>query len=247
MQFSKMFFAVLLLLIAVSASAQTGKLVDHFTKVIVSPYIQVTFVEGNEESVTLNNITVDTGKLHLEVNNKILRLYLDGAKDIPKNKKDYTNGYKEQHPLYNGTVVNATVTYKTLNELSLRGEETQLCKSPITGDKFILNIYGESKVIFNELNLQQLYTIIYGESSLEIKSGSVKAQKYTCYGESTINTLAITGSTSHISAYGESDFKINVSDKIRITAYGDARLHYKGNPEISKGLHFGDMIIDKVD
>ena len=222
-------------------------MVDHFTKVIVSPYIQVTFVEGDEESVTINQIKVDENKLHIEVNNKTLRIYLEGAKDIPKYEKDHSDEYEGSHPLYQNTTVVATVTYRTLTDLSLRGEETQLCKSAIDAEKFTLKIYGESEVIFNELNAQELETTIYGEASLNLKAGSVKEQKYTCYGEGRINSLSIAGSSSRIIAYGDADLKINVSDRIRITAYGDATLHYKGNPEIVKGIHFGDMIIDKID
>ena len=97
------------------------------------------------------------------------------------------------------------------------------------------------------MNLQQLSAVLYGEGTLEIKSGAVKNQKYVCYGEGKINSLAIEGNTSHLTAYGMADFKVNVSDRIKITAFGDATLHYKGNPEIDKGLHFGDMQIDKMD
>ena len=237
---------MLLLLAGIAAAAQT-KMVDHFTKIIVSPYIQATFVEGDEESVTINDIKVDKSKLHLEVNDKTLRIYLEGAKDFPKYEKDNSNGNEESHPLYQNTSVVVTITYKTLTDLSLRGEETQLCKSPIDASKFTLKIYGESDVTFNELNAQELETTVYGDASLNIKAGSVKEQRYTCYGEGRINSLAIKGSTSRVIAYGDADLKLNVSDKIRITAFGDARLHYKGNPEIVKGLHFGDMVIDKID
>src|SRR3954470_18341530 len=112
----KLFFAILLLLAGISATAQT-KMVDHFTKVIVSPYIQVTFVEGNEESVTINQIKVNENKLHIEVNNKTLRIYLEGAKDIPKYEKDHSDENQGRHPLYRNTTVVATVTYKTLTDL----------------------------------------------------------------------------------------------------------------------------------
>src|SRR6266487_2741985 len=220
----KLFFAILLLLTGISATAQT-KMVDHFTKVIVSPYIQVTFVEGDEESVTINQIKVD--------------------KNRPKYEKNHSNEHEGSHPLYQNTTVVATVTYRTLTDLSLRGEETQLCKSALDAVKFTLKIYGESEVIFNELNAQELETTIYGEASLNLKAGSIKEQKYTCYGEGHINSLSIAGSSSRIIAFGEADLRINVSDRIRITAFGDAKLHYKGNPEIVKGIHFGDMIIDK--
>ena len=242
----KSFFSTLLLLAGISATAQT-KTVDHFTKVIVSPYIQVTFVKGDEERVTIDDITVDESKLHVEVNDKTLRIYLEGAKDIPKYEKDYSNGHKESHPLYRNTTVVATITYKTLTDLSLRGEETQLCKSPIDAEKFTLKIYGESEVTFNELNAYELETTIYGEASLNIKAGSVKEQKYTCYGEGRINSLSIKGSTSRITTYGTADIQLNVSDRIKITAFGDTKLHYKGNPDIVKGLHFGDVQIYRMD
>jgi len=120
----------LFLIPGIAVTAQT-RTVEHFTKVIVSPYIQVTFVHGDEETITINDIIVEESKLNIEVNDQTLRIYLDGAKDIPKYEKVYSNGHKESHPLYEKTSVAATVTYKTLSSLSLRGEETQLCKSAI--------------------------------------------------------------------------------------------------------------------
>ena len=158
----------------------------HFKKIIVSPYIQVTFVEGDKEEVNIENCTVDKNKLHMEVNCKTLRVYLDGAKQIPKNETTYNTIYK-------GTVVTAIITSKMLSELSIRGEETQLFKSPLSADKFNLKIYGESKVIFNKVNFGELYTKLYGESTLEIKAGNIKEQYYTSYGESKINTAAVNG------------------------------------------------------
>jgi hypothetical protein len=246
MQACKTFLSMLFLLVTVGAIAQT-KTVDHFSKIIVSPYIQVTFIQGDEESVTINDIKVDQNKLHIEVSDKTLRIWLEGAKDIPKNEKDYSDDHEETHPLYHNTSVVATVTYKTLDALSIRGEEEQLCKSAIAGKKFTLKIYGESEVTFNELNMQELQATLYGEGSLKIKSGLVKKQNYTIYGEGRINSLAITGNTSHITAYGDADLKINVSDKIKITSFGDARLHYKGDPEVVKGLHIGDLLVDRMD
>lgn len=246
MRTCKSFFAILLFLLAgIAVTAQT-KTVDYFTKVIVSPYIQATFVEGTEESVTIDNIKVDESKLHIEVNNETLRIYLDGAKDFPKYEKDNSNGYDESHRLYQNKSVVVTVTYRVLTDLSLRGEETHLCKSAITATTFTLKIYGESDVTFNELNAQELETTIYGEAELNLKAGSVKDQQYTCYGEGRINSESIIGNTSRIIAYGDADLTLNVSDRIKITAYGDAKLHYKGDPEIVKGLHFGDMQIEKI-
>ncbi len=247
MQKLKFGLTAVIILLFKTSFAQTTTAVRHFDKIIVSPYIQVTFVEGNEESVVIEKSTVSTDKINIEVKNGTLRIYLDGAKEIDKNETTYENGYKHKRPLYHGTVVTATITYKTLDELSIRGEETQVCKSLLKGDRFRLKMYGESHVFLNEVDLGQLQATIYGESLLEIKSGSIADQKYLVYGESKINSLAINGSTTKITAYGEADFRVNVSDEIKITAFGEASLAYKGNPKINKWFHIGEMQISKID
>ncbi|HEV7423869.1 MAG TPA: head GIN domain-containing protein [Candidatus Paceibacterota bacterium] len=237
---------IVIIFLCLTTFSQTTT-VRHFDKVIVSPHIQVTFVEGNEESVVIEKSSVSKEKINIEVNGKTLRIYLDGAKEVTKNEKVYDNGYKERRSIYQGTVITATVTYKTLNELSVRGEETQVCQSLLKGDKFRLRIYGESHVFLNEVNLGQLQATIYGESFLEIKAGSIADQKYTVYGESKINSLAIDGNTTKITAYGEADFRVNVSEEIKITAFGEATLAYRGNPKINKWFHIGEMQISKID
>ena len=227
--------------------AQSINQVNHFDKVIVSPNIEVTFIEGDEEKVIIEKSTVSDDKINIKVNGKTLRIYLDDAKELVRNEKKYENGNKVKRPIYKGTVVTATVMYKTLEELSVRGEETIVCKSVLKGDKFRLKIYGESEVFLNDVNLDELQTTIYGESILVIKAGSVKEQKYTAYGESKINSLGINSNTTKITVYGESNFQINVSDEIKLTAFGEAVVEYKGNPTITKGLNIGEVKINKID
>lgn len=243
----KFSLTILIVFVFEATFAQNTTAVNHFDKIIISPHVQVTFIEGNEESVTVEKSTVSNEKINIEVNNGTLRIYLEGAKEVEKNETVYENGHKEKRPIYKGTVVTATVTYKTLDDLSVRGEETQVCKSLLKGDKFRLKIYGESQVYLNDVSLGELQTTIYGESFLEIKSGTIKNQKYTVYGESKVNSLGINNSTTKITAYGEANFRVNVSDEIKITAFGEASLEYKGNPTINKGLHIGEMQINKID
>ena len=92
-----------------------------------------------------------------------------------------------------------------------------------------------------------MHTTIYGESSLDIRSGEVDRQYYTCYGESKINTTAIAGQAANVTAFGEAEFRVNVSDRIKITAIGEARLRYMGNPTIVKGIHIGEVDLQKLD
>ena len=237
---------VILMLVFAAAFAQKTTGVNRFDKVIVSPHIEVTFVEGTEESVTIERNS-EPDKLNIEVKNRTLRIYLDGAKEITRSEKVLNYGAGQTKPLYSGTVVTAIVTYKKLDELSLRGEETHLVKSKLDADRFMLKVYGTSKVYINEVNLGNLHTRMYGESLLEIKAGSIGDQKYTVYGESKIDVSAIEGNTSKITAYGEAEFLMNVSDEIKITSFGEASLAYKGNPRINKWLHFGEMQISKLD
>ncbi|APS40265.1 head GIN domain-containing protein [Salegentibacter sp. T436] len=239
------YFTLLLLSICNSVIAQEKTSVDEFDKVIISPHIQVSFVEGNEEAVTIENITEREEKLNIEVKNKTLRVYLDDAKEFTKKEKLTKNGRKMKKPIYKGTVVTAVISYKTLKEMSLRGEENIVCESPLKENKFRLKIYGESTVTLNEVDIKRLRTSIYGESILNIKAGKIMQQKIRAYGASTVNALEAKTQTSKITAYGESDFFINATEEIKITAYGEASLEYKGNPEIKKGLVLGGLKINR--
>jgi Putative auto-transporter adhesin, head GIN domain len=238
--------ASVLVLVGVGADAQT-RAYGHFHKVTVSPYIQATFVQGDQESVTINSSIVDNSKLHIEVEHGELRLYLDGAKDIPHNQHGDDYDGKHGYSLYPKHAVLVTVTYKKLDRLSLRGEETFLCESPISQDHFTLRVYGESRVIFTEVHFNKLYTKIFGESRLDIKSGAVNKQFYTCFGEAQINTTAIYGHRAKVTAFGEAEFRMNVADRIKITSFGQARLRYMGSPDIVKGIHFGGVNVAKLD
>lgn len=245
----RLFFYVitLTLLFTQNALAQDVIAVDPFNKVIISPHIQVNLVEGEEESVTIESNTETEDKLNIEVNGKTLRIYLDDAKETTKTQIELKNGIEFKGPIYEGTIVTATITYKTLNDISVRGDETLVCKSLLKGEDFRLKIFGQSQVYLNDVDLQKFHTTIYGESFLEIKSGTIQQQKYTSYGVSKVDALAIANEDTRIIAYGEAELKINASNKIKITAYGEASLKYKGNAEIVKGVNIGDTRIKKLD
>jgi ribosomal protein L31 len=241
------FYIALFLVFGFRTTFAQTTTVNHFSKIIISPHIQVTFVQGDEEKVSIEKSSVSNDKINIEVSSKTLRMYLDDAKEVTKHETVDEGGQTVKRPIYKGTMVIATVTYKTLNDLSVRGEEVMLCKSLIKGDEFTLKLYGESHMVFNEVSLGNLNTKIYGESFLEIKSGSITDQKYTAYGESRINSLGIAGNTARLTAYGEADFQVNVSDEIKITSFGNAKLKYKGNPAISKGINVGGVVINRIE
>jgi hypothetical protein len=245
-QLTILFLAGALVFLSSAAYAQSGA-VGHFHKVMVSPYIQATFVQGDAESVTINSSIVDTSKFHVEVAHGTLRLYLEGAKDIPHNDRHYNDGTGQSHSLYPDHAVIVTVVYKKMDALSLRGEEKYLCESPLAVNRFRLWVYGESTVIFTQVHISKMHTTIYGESSLDIRSGDINKQVYTCYGEGKINSTAIAGRAAKVTAFGEAEFRVNVSDRIKLTAFGEAKLRYMGNPAIVRGIHFGEIDVKKLD
>lgn len=235
--------AALLIATAGSIYAQTIN-TPSFHKVIVSPFIEATFIPGDQERVVINHSVVDPGKLHVETKNGTLRLYLEGAKEVPRNPRDNRGRGRD---LYPANAVNATIYYKKLDALSLRGDERFSFPNSLSGERFTLTLYGESIVSFAEVHINDLHTTIYGESAVEIASGSVNRQTYVCYGEGRVNTSAISGGQAKLTAYGEAEFNLNVSDRIKISSFGEARLRYKGNPQIVKGIHFGGVDVARVD
>ncbi len=245
---SKFKIITLLIFIVLSIgniTAQTKVIpVEHFDKVIVSPHIQVNFVMGDKESVSIESISVSEDKLNVEVSGSTLRIYLEDAKTVTKSEKSDDHNGKQS--IYDGTIVKATITFKTLKELSLRGEQEFVCESPLELDKFVLTVYGESRVTLNEVKLNSLNTTIYGESYLEIKSGSIGRHKITAYGESEINTPNVTTKTAKVTAYGEANIRLMVADDLKVTSYGEANISYSGDAKLNKGIVIGDATIKKI-
>lgn len=227
-------------------NAQKTTQVDAFDKVIVSPHIEVILVEGNEESVKIENAKVSENKINIEVEGKTLRLYLDGAKTVTKSERVDNDNWKGKRSIYNGTMATATITYKKLKALSVRGEEIVKCESPLEQKSLKLMLYGESKVYFNSITTENLTVSIYGESYLEIQGGDVDRQVYRAYGESEVNTLDMENTSTKITAYGESNFRVNVSDRLKVTCYGETKVNYKGDADVDKGIVIGEARIRKI-
>ena len=242
-------YSLVLLLVCMSqiALAQTKKPVESFNKVIISPHIETTFIQGDEESVTILESSELEDKINIEVKEGTLRVYLDDAKETTKNESITKDGMKMKVPIYKGKVLTILVTYKNINALSLRGEQRSLCKSLIDEKKFTLNLYGESQVTFNHVDFDTFNVDIYGESELIIKKGATVKQNITAYGAGILNLVDVDNKSSKLKAYGEAVFKIQASKSIKFTAYGEATLRYKGDAEVNKGLSFGDYEIRRID
>lgn len=221
--------------------------VGHFDKVIISPRIQVTFIQGEREGVTFDSTAPHARDVRVELHGNTLRIYLKGAKELEKTCITYEHGFREKRPVYQGTLIRAVVTYRTLHTLSVRGDETQTIKSMVTARHFLLRVMGAAHILFDRVDLGSLHAVLYGSSTLDILSGSIGEERFTAYGESRINALSVNSATGRITAYGEADFSMNVSQEITISSFGTARLRYRGAAQINKGINIDGPRIMKLD
>lgn len=234
-----------IIFISNNAAAQSENIATKpFDKVIVSPHIKVIFRQGETESVSVEDIEVPMNKLNIEVKNKTLRVYLEGAKMFSKSKK--TEDWESKSPLYRGTVARIVVTYKEVTEFSLRGEEKMLFESPIKTEDLQLTIYGESQITINELVVNDLKVTMYGENEIEIKKGSTQKQKFTSYGENHVNTLELENQATKVVVYGDAFLRLTALDRLKVTSYGEAKVMYRGNPAVSRGVTIGETTIRKI-
>lgn len=220
--------------------------VREFDKVIISPHIAVVLVEGDDTGVTIENSKVAMDKINVKVEGSTLRVYLDGAKTVTKSERVSSDNWRGKRAIYNGTIATATITYKTLKNLSVRGEEIVKCKSDITGDELKISLYGETKVYFEGLNLSELTVATYGSSYLEVTKGDVERQVFRAYGESEVNTIGMENEETKITAYGESNFRVKVSDRLKVTCYGETTINYEGDPEVDNGIIIGEAKVRKI-
>lgn len=244
--------SVYLTLLIVIISAATSKAQDktfqvqEFNKIIISPHVEVNLVAGDETSVVIENAKVPLNKINVQVEGNTLRVYLDGAKTVTKSERVSSDNWNGKRPIYNGTMVTATITYKTLKNLSVRGEEIVRCKSGINEDELKLTLYGETKVYFDDLDLNELVVAIYGTSYLEIAKGNVGRQVFRAYGESEVNTIGMENNETKITAYGESNFRVKVANRLKVTCYGETTINYEGNPDVDNGIIIGEAKVRKI-
>lgn len=206
--------------------------VSPFQEVNISPYIEVVFKQSNKESVVIEWSKVNLDKINIEVNKKTLHIYLDDAKIVSKEEEVLVNGRERDRQIYKGTQVSIIVYYKNLEDVEIRGEEIINFEDAINTEDFDLNIYGSPKVYFIKIIAEKIKVAIYGERYQEIKNGTVEFQRYRCYGESEVNAVDFQSAETRIATYGDNHIVVNVSDQLKVSAFGEAFIQYKGNTKV---------------
>lgn len=228
-------------------NAQKTLILDSdFDKIIVSPHIEAVFKKGNELSIEIVDINVPIEKFNYELYKGTLQVYLEGAKTYTKNKKIVIRNTERSVPLYKGRIAKVIITYTDVKIFSLRGEEKITFQTPLIQRECTLRIYGKSEVMINTVEVDRLDVSIYGDSLLNIEKGSIKKQKITAYGASTVMASDVISEETRLTAYGDGTFQLNVSERIKVSSYGEATVLYRGDGALKKGIVIGESTIRKI-
>ncbi|WP_157637684.1 GIN domain-containing protein [Flexithrix dorotheae] len=216
-----------------------------FEKILVSPNINLVLEKGNKEAIRFESIGIKEEKIKFEIKGKRLRIYLDGAKVFPKNKKIKNGGWKQKMNIYEGVSVTAYVTYKTLRKLEFRGEEKAVCKTLIEAKKFVVKVYGEGEVKLAFVETTKLKANLKGENRLRIESGNAYKQVYKSFGENIVKTENLLSQKTKVKSYGEGRLAFNSSEKVKVTSFGEVDIRYEGTAKLKKGIILGESDIRK--
>ena len=234
-----LFLGAAIILTTFVSAQELQKDLNSFDKIILSPKINLVLQKGDKESIRIKYSNVALDKINIEVSNNRLRIYLDDARLVEKQKKTHDENYSSKSSIYHDAVITAYVTYRELKVLDVRGEEEVTCDGAIANEKFKLKAYGEVEITLASLHTKNFKAVLYGENKLKIKEGQASHQRYRLYGENKIDTRAFESETISTTIYGEGRLSVNASDEIRINAFGEPQVNVSGNSHISRGIIIG--------
>ncbi len=235
-------FAALVAGSTVCFAQEFEKKLSSFSRITVSPKINLILQQGSEESIRVTYSNINAGKINIEVDGNKLNLYLDQARIVDKRERS-NNEYNSKASIYRDAEVTAYVTYTQLKSLEVRGEQEVTSKGMLANESFKLKVYGEAEITLDSLQTQKFKAVVYGENKIKINGGRAAHQRYRLYGENKIDTRALASTSISTSIYGEGRLTVNASDEVRINAIGEPEVNVSGTSYINKGLIIGRVDI----
>ncbi len=218
-----------------------------FDKIIISPHFNVNLVEGTSEGIHLNTNGLPKDLVNIKVVGKTLKLYLEDAK-ISDRKYNVIkeNGWKRKVSIYEGVEIDATITYKKLKHLQVRGTQTVNCDGLLDAPKFRLKLYGETRLKLASLKTDQLKASLFGENKMVIKQGNISRQIVRLFGENSFNTRRVKSKTTKANSFGDSKIYLNTSDWLKVNAFGESAIYFAGNATLYKGIVLGENEFGRI-
>ena len=203
--------------------------VSFFNKIVVHPYIDVELEPGDSPDVKVEAQGIDLEEVITENHGRTLQVYLRGARSNKiKNLQDMDINWRK----YKDVKVTVSITYPALKKLSLRGETTTHLIGPTHGKKLILKLFGEQEFYAAGMALDYLKTVIYGEADIEMLAGYAYLQKWKVFGEANVDATGLEGEDGKVRVFGESEMKLNLTQHLGCTVFGESKIRYVGNPDV---------------
>lgn len=212
----------------------------EFNRIVLSPYIELKLIEGDEEYIRIEAENIDPGKINIIVNHRKLRIYLDDAKYLPKNETSRKGKEKYIREMYRDAQIYATVTYKEIKSLAVMGEEQVSCKGSIKNNSFKLRTIGETNVLIEDIEVETLKIKSIGENEINIAAGEVIVCITKLIGENKVSIVQMKAKTARFSSIGENEMNCNAEEKLRIRTIGESELVQYGKAKIRKGFRIGE-------
>jgi hypothetical protein len=226
-----------------SFGQEIQKKLNPFSKITVSPKINLILEKGTEESIRIVYSNIDPGKINVEVEGNKLNVFLDQARIVDKRERTDEYDYNSKTSIYHNAEVTAYVTYTQLKSLEVRGEQQVISRGLLENESFDLKAYGQAEITFDSLITREFKAVVYGENKIKIKAGKAEHQRYRLYGENKIDTRALTSISVSTSIYGEGRLSVNASDEVRVSAIGEPEVNVTGTSFINKGIIIGKAAI----
>ncbi len=233
-----MIFAVLVTSGSSSFAQEFEKKLSSFSRITVSPKINLILQKGDQESIRIIYSNINPGKINIEVEGNKLNLYLDQARIVDKRERT-NDDYNSKTSIYRDVEITAYVTYTQLKSLEVRGEQEVACRGLLENENFKLKVYGQSEITFDSLHTQKFKAVVYGENRIKINGGKAAHQRYRLYGENKIDTRLLASASVSTSIYGEGRLTVHASDEVRINAFGEPEVNVSGTSYINKGIIIG--------
>lgn len=174
--------------------------------------------QSNVQSIQVNAPANIMDKIHITVEDNILKLHTD---------KIYT---KKKIKVY---VVNPSFL-----KINAEGACKLKASNPIVSDKLELDLFGASKVDFDSISVDLVDVELYGAGAAKLK-GVARRMNAKVEGVSKFDAEDLKLKVADISVNGASDVDLNVTDSIWIEANGASKVECKPRPKFVKQEVFG--------
>ncbi len=145
---------------------------------------------------------------------------------------------------YDNGLVRATVFYKDLSKVILKGEEDIYFADPIVAETFKLKAYGEMDIEFASIHAEKFKAKLYGDNDLDFEKGAIGLQKYKLFGENSIDADQVSGACLRATNYGENSLDSN-SEVIHFTVFVEMDVSCSRGTDIRKGVVLGEYSVNR--